>query len=261
MPSGAKKRKAAKKKQVHNPSSSSSNPIQENDGGELNSPTSQDQSIEVERVEHEKNSKDEGSKSKSSSSSSSSSDGSDDESRVVDKEVVVTESVPVVEPEVLAPIVDEPVKEAEPLVEEVAHVIEEKKDLVVEEVVAPVVVEEETAVVSEIDPKEDCPTSSEVVEPVLKESEVEKLPLSDEKACVEEDVASSTPAKDSISEVNGASGANETDTPEHSDRQAPVASTSLSVQKTTSWKSCCGLFDLFSGSESYISINIMPSIW
>nr|GEV76298.1 hypothetical protein [Tanacetum cinerariifolium] len=248
MPSGAKKRKAAKKKQVHNPSSSSSNPIQENDGVELNSPSSQDPSIEVERVGHEKNSKDEGSKSKSSSSSSS--DSSDDESPVVDKEVVVTESVPVVEPEILAPIVDEPVKEAEPLVDEVAHVIEEKKDLVVEEVVAPVVVEEETVVVSEIDSKEDCPTSSEVVEPVLKESEVEKLPLSDEMACVEkEDVASSTPAKDSISEVNGASGANETDTPEHSDRQAPVASTSLSVQKTTSWKSCCGLFDLFSGSE------------
>ncbi|PWA99459.1 hypothetical protein CTI12_AA007300 [Artemisia annua] len=252
MPSGAKKRKAAKKKQVHNPSSSSSastNPIQgENDGGELNSPTSQDPSIEVEKVEHEKNSKDEGSKSKSSSSSSS--DSSDDESRVVDKEVVVTESVPVVEPERLAPIVDEPVKEGKPLVEEVAHVTEEKKDLVVEDVVAPVVVEEETVGVSEIDSKEDCPTSSEVVEPVLKESEVEKLPLSDEKACVEkEDVASSTPAKDSISEVNGASGANETDTVEHSDRQAPVASTPLSVQKTTSWKSCCGLFDLFSGSE------------
>jgi len=255
MPSGAKKRKAAKKKQVHNPSSLSSsssssatNLIQgENDGREVGSLSSQDPSIEVEKVEDEKNSKDEGSNTKSSSSSSS--DSSDDESRVVDKEVVVTESVPVVEPESLAPIVDEPVKEVEPLVEEVAHASEEKKDLVVEEIVAPVV-EEETVVVSEIDSKEDCPTSSEVVEPVLKDSEAEKLPLSDEKACVEkEDVASSTPAKDSISEVNGASGANETDTVEHSDRQAPVASTSLTVQKTTSWKGCCGLFDLFSGSE------------
>ena len=72
----------------------------------------------------------------------------------------------------------------------------------------------------EIDSKEDCPTSSEVVELVLKDNEAEKLPLSDEKACVEkEDVASSTPTKDSIFEVNGGSGANETDTVEHSDRQ------------------------------------------
>lgn len=261
MPSGAKKRKAAKKKQVHNPSSTS--PHQEND--------SQDPLVEVVKREasssedkakdvHEEEGNVEIKTGSKSSSSSSSSDSSDDESQVVDKNVVILEpapvqSVPVIEsqvPEEISPIV-EAVKPVDSLLDEVSQVFddiknEEKKDLVVEE--TPVVVEEPTIVVSESGSKDDCPTSSVVVESAVKENEVEKLPLSDEKVSSEpEYVTSSTPPKDSISEVPGADCANETDTVEHSDKQATVASNPLAVQKTTSWKSCCGIFELFSGSQ------------
>ncbi|XP_071715224.1 uncharacterized protein [Rutidosis leptorrhynchoides] len=270
MPSGAKKRKAAKKKQVHNPSTTNHNQG-EKDVGELNSPTSQDPSIVVEKredVSSDNKFKDANeieirSKSKSSSSSSSS-DGSDDESNVADQTVVLesapVESVPVVEslPETITPNVD-PVKPVDSLLDEVSKVFdeiknEEKKELVVDEtpVVAeqtPVVVEEQT-VVSEIVIKDDLPTSSVVVESVLNENEVEKLPVSVEKASLEF-VDSSMLPKDSISQVNGADCANDADTIEHeqSDKQATVGSTPPLVQKTTSWKSCCGIFELFSGSQ------------
>ncbi|KAI3824539.1 hypothetical protein L1987_06001 [Smallanthus sonchifolius] len=270
MPSGAKKRKAAKKKKV--------NPHQgESDGGELSSPTSPHPSVEVEKKEDnssENKCKDaieeqshieieKGSKSKSSNGSGSSSSGSsDDESRVVEKNVVVVESapnesVPAVESvekvspavesvEKVSPIVDS-VKPMDSLLEEVSQVFDEiknekKKDLVVEE---------QAVVVCATAIKDDCTTSSVVAESVLKENEVEKLISLDEKASsISNDyVSSSTPPENLISEVNGADRANESDTIEHSNRQAPAASTAVAVQPSTTWKSCCGLFELFSGSE------------
>ncbi|KAI7734009.1 hypothetical protein M8C21_017910 [Ambrosia artemisiifolia] len=262
MPSGAKKRKAAKKKQS---STTTPQPHQgENDGGELSSPTSQYPSVEV--VKKEDNSSknksknniniEEASKSKSSSSSGS----SDDESRVVEKNVVVVESAPndavtAVEsvPEKISPVVD-PVKPVDTLLEEVSQVFDEiqnekKKDLVVEE--RPTVVEEQKVVVSETAAKDDCPTSSVAAEPVLKENEVEKLISVDEKtSSVSKDyLPSSTPPENLVSEANDADCENETDTVGHSNRQAPAASPAVAVQRTTTWKSCCGIFDLFSGSE------------
>ncbi|XP_024992754.1 uncharacterized protein LOC112526624 isoform X2 [Cynara cardunculus var. scolymus] len=285
MPSGAKKRKAAKKKKVHHSSTTTQSHqamAGENDGGELSSPASQDPCIEGEVIEVkkegnssettfnsiEKNSNVEeggnieieiGVKSKNSngsSSSSSSSGSSDDE---VEKKVVVLESVPVIEsmPEKItqkvedleiSPIVEPVIKPVDSSLEEVSQDCdepknEEKKDLVVEE---------QTVVVSESELKDDCLVSSVVVESVSKENGVVKSPLLDEKASSESKdcVASSTSVTDSISEVNGANHANDTDTIGHSDRQPPVAaSTPLAVQKTTSWKSCCGIFELFSGSE------------
>ncbi|KAM0054704.1 hypothetical protein Hdeb2414_s0006g00198051 [Helianthus debilis subsp. tardiflorus] len=250
MPSGAKKRKAAKKKK-----SSTTNPQShqgDNDSGELSSPTSQYPSVEVKKKEDNSSENksnnnikiEEGSKSKSSHvSSSSSSASSDDESRVVEKNVVVVESVPPVEsvPEKISPVVD-PVKPVDALLEEVSQVFDDiqnkkKKDLVVEE--RPVVVEEQSVVISEDAMKDDLPTSSVVAEPVLKENEVENLIPLDEKA--------SSVSKET--EVNGADRANETDTTGHSNRQTPSASAAVEVQRTTTWKSCCGIFELFSGSE------------
>lgn len=256
----------------------------ENDGGELSSPASQDhyntqdpsmegEVVEVKKEDNssetkiEKNSNEEeggnieieiGSKSKSSngSSSSSSSGSSDDE---VEKKVVVLESAPIeslpetitqnVEDLEISPIVEPVIKPVDSLLEEVSQDCdepknEEKKDLVVEE--KPVVVEEQTVVVDENELKDDCLTSSVVVESVSKENGVVKLASSESKDCV----ASSTSVKDSISEVIGANRANDNDAIGHSDRQPPVAaSTPLAVQKTTFWKSCCGMFELFSGSE------------
>ncbi|KAK9055955.1 hypothetical protein SSX86_027042 [Deinandra increscens subsp. villosa] len=266
MPSGAKKRKAAKKKQLQ------TNPHQviaeENDSGELSSPTPQDPSVEVVKREDgpsDLKSKDanekEGSieietvsKSKSSSgSSSSSSDSSDDESRVVEKNVVVIESAPVESlPEEISPIVA-PDKPVDSLLEEVSQVFDEiknegKKDSVVEE--TPVVEDERKVDDCETVVKDDGLHSSVVAESGLKENEVEKLQPLVEKASPESKdyVSSSTSQKDLISDVNGAGQANEIVTAEHSDRQAPPAPTPVAVQNTTSWKSCCGIFELFSGS-------------
>ncbi|KAK9064311.1 hypothetical protein SSX86_015691 [Deinandra increscens subsp. villosa] len=243
MPSGAKKRKAAKKKKIN--VASTTNPHQgENDVGQLSSPNSDYPSVEVLKREDnssENKSKDAneeegnvetvlGSKSKSSRGSSSS-DGSDDDSRVVDKNVVVLESVPGVDsvPEKISPVLD-PVKPVDSLLEEVSRVFDEIKN----ETKTPVVVEEQNVVVSD-----DCLTSNVVAESV-EENEVEKLLSVYEK----DNVSSSTPPKNLISEVNGA---NETGTVGHSNKQASPA---VAVQNTTTWKSCCGIFELFSGSES-----------
>ncbi|KAI3800772.1 hypothetical protein L1987_28867 [Smallanthus sonchifolius] len=248
MPSGAKKRKASKKKKKVN-DSSTPNPHQgEGDCGELSSPTAQDQgqdsSVEVvnrEDSSSEKKSNNgngEGvnveietvSKSKNSSgSSSSSSDSSGEESHVVDKNVVVVESAPAVESlvEKISPVV-EPVKPVDSSLEEVSQVCDEvknegKNDLVVEETV---VVEKELTV-DDCEKKDDSAESSVVVESVLKENEVEKVQTLVEKVSSEsrDDVSSSTPPKEVISDVNGADCADEVETVEHSDRQAPVAST------------------------------------
>ncbi|KAL8236068.1 hypothetical protein R6Q59_017149 [Mikania micrantha] len=274
MPSGSKKRKAAKKKKVND--SSTPNPHQgENDGGELSSPTSQDPLVEAVKKEESPSEKisydanvEEGNivieatvatTKGSGSSSSSSSDSSDDESHVVEKKVVVLESAPIESvpatesfPEEISPCVD-PVKPVDSLLEEESQVFdeiknEEKKDIPVEE--TPVVLEEQTVDVCETPVKDDCLNSSVVVESVLKQNEVENVQLVVEKASSKstDDVSSSTLPKDLISNTNGADCANETETIEHSDRQAPAASTTVAVQHTTSWKSCCGIFDLFSGS-------------
>ncbi|KAI7738552.1 hypothetical protein M8C21_015830 [Ambrosia artemisiifolia] len=247
MPSGAKKRKAAKKKKFND-----SNPLNEgNDGGEVSYSTP---SVEVVKREEEGNVEIETVSKAKSSSSSSSSDSSDDESRVVEKEVVVVESAPVVESlaEEVSPIV-EPVKPVDSLVEEVSQVFdgvksEENKDLVVEK--APVVEKEPKVDECETAVKDDCTSSTVVVESVLKEDEVERLQPLVEKTSSEskDNVSSSTPPKDLVSDVNGANCANEIDTSEHADRQAPSASTPVAVHNTTSWKSCCGIFELFSGS-------------
>ncbi|KAI3680878.1 hypothetical protein L6452_35656 [Arctium lappa] len=258
MPSGAKKRKAAKKKKVHQG---------ENDGGEISSLVSQDhrndqdpsmegEVVEVKKKEDnsseiksnsvDKNSNEEeggnieieiGSKSKSSngSSSSSSSCSSDDE---VEKKVVVLESAPIESlPEnvtqkdedlEISPVVEHVVKPVDSSLEGVSQDCDdepknvEKKDLVVEE--KAVVVEEQTAVVGENELKDDCLTSSVVVESVSKENGVAKLASLDEKKASldsKDGVASSTSVKDSISEVNGANRANDNDTIGHSDRQPP----------------------------------------
>ncbi|KAL8228747.1 hypothetical protein R6Q57_013647 [Mikania cordata] len=256
MPSGAKKRKAAKKKKVNG--SSTTNPHQvvvekKDDGSSENK--SNDTNEEEGNIELEV-----GSKSKSShGSSSSSSENSDDEPRVIEKSVVVVESVPnesvpAVEfvPEKIPAIVD-PVKPVAGLLEEASQVFddienEKKKDLVVEE--TPVVIEEQTMVIGETDIKDDCPTSSVVSESV-KENEVESLLLLDEKAysVSKDDPSSSTPTKSLISEVHVAERANESDTNGHINRQALAASPAVAVQSTTTWKSCCGLFELFSGSD------------
>ncbi|KAJ9565771.1 hypothetical protein OSB04_001737 [Centaurea solstitialis] len=245
----------------------------ENDGGELSSPASQDHhniqepSMEGEVIEVkkegssssgiEKNSNDEkggdieieiGSKSKSSSGSSSSS------SRITQK-VESSEISHIVEP-VIEPVDslveevsrdrDEPKSEEKQeeqtvdnsLVEEVSHDCDEPKNEVKQE--------EKAVVVSE----NDCLTSSSVVvESVSKENEVVNSPSLDEKASLEpKDCVVSV--KDSVSEGNGANRANDDGTIGHLDRKPPVAaSTPLAVQKTTSWKGCCGIFELFSGSE------------
>ncbi|KAI3741601.1 hypothetical protein L1987_59275 [Smallanthus sonchifolius] len=256
MPSGAKKRKAAKKKKVND--SSTPNPHQgESDGGELSSPTLQDQDPSVEVVKRadsssEKKSnngnEEEGnieietvSKSKNSSgSSSSSSDSSDEESHVVDKNVVVVESAPAVESlvETISPVVD-PVKPVDSLLEEVSQVCDEvknegKTDLVVEETV---VVEEEQTV-DDCEKKDDSAESSVVVESVLKENEVEKVQALVEKVASEsrDDVSSSTPPKEVISDVNGADCADEIETVEHSDRQKM-------------WRTCSSGFDSSSSAK------------
>ncbi|KAM0071547.1 hypothetical protein Hdeb2414_s0001g00026501 [Helianthus debilis subsp. tardiflorus] len=270
MPSGSKKRKAAKKKKVND--SSTPNPLQvvaEGDDGA----TATVEVVKREDSSSEKISKDaneeEGnvevetvSKSKDSngtSSSSSSSDSSDDESRVVEKEVVVVESAPVESVTVteslveeVSPIVDS-VKPDDSSLEQVSQVFdeikdEEKKDLVVEE--TPVVEEPPRVDDCETAVKDGSPDSTVVVESVLKEDEVERLQPLVEKTSLEskDHVSSSTPPKDSVTDVNGADCANEIETSEHSDRQAPAASTPVAVQNTTSWKSCCGIFELFSGS-------------
>ncbi|KAJ0761806.1 hypothetical protein HanOQP8_Chr04g0154241 [Helianthus annuus] len=195
----------------------------------------------------------------SNGTSSSSSDSSDDESRVVEKEVVVVESAPVESVTVseslveeISPIVD-PVKPVDSSLEQVSQVFdeiknEEKKDLVVEE--TPVVEEPPRVDACETAVKDDSPDSTVVIESVLKEDEVERLqPLVETTSLESKDhVSSSTPPKDSVTDVNGADCANEIETSEHSDRQAPAASTPVAVQNTTSWKSCCGIFELFSGS-------------
>ncbi|MFS7931484.1 hypothetical protein Hanom_Chr04g00356511 [Helianthus anomalus] len=265
MPSGSKKRKAAKKKKVND--SSTPNPLQvvaEGDDGAaatvdlvkredcLSEKISKDANEEEGNVEVETVSKSKD----SNGTSSSSSDSSDDESRVVEKEVVVVESAPVES----VPVSESLVEEISPIVdpvdsslEQVSQVFdeikdEEKKNLVVEE--TPVVEEPPRVDDCETAVKDDSPDSTVVVESGLKEDEVERLQPLVEKTCLEskDHVSSSTPPKDSVTDVNGADCANEIETSEHSDRQAPAASTPVAVRNTTSWKSCCGIFELFSGS-------------
>ncbi|KAJ0927476.1 hypothetical protein HanRHA438_Chr04g0183321 [Helianthus annuus] len=240
MPSGSKKRKAAKKKKVND--SSTPNPLQVvaegNDGATTTVEVVKREDCSSETISKDAN-EEEGNvevetvlKSKDSNgTSSSSSDSSDDESRVVEKEVVVVESAPV---------------ESVTVFDEIKN--EEKKDLVVEE--TPVVEEPPRVDACETAVKDDSPDSTVVIESVLKEDEVERLqPLVETTSLESKDhVSSSTPPKDSVTDVNGADCANEIETSEHSDRQAPAASTPVAVQNTTSWKSCCGIFELFSGS-------------
>lgn len=172
-----------------------------NNNGKLNSPTSQDPSVEkIEDNSSENKSKDINEKPKNfNSTSSSSSSSSDDESNIIDKNVVVLEPVP----ETISPIV-EPVKPVDSLLDEVSQVFDEiqnekKKDLVV---------------VSETVAKDDCLNSSVVVEPVFEVNEVEKVVSVGEDGClvVKDDAACSTGMKDVSSEVNGANRVNETDT-------------------------------------------------
>ncbi|KAK1422764.1 hypothetical protein QVD17_18050 [Tagetes erecta] len=251
MPS--KKRKAAAKKKKINPHQNASVDVEQKKNGS---------SVDVEQKKNgsfENKSKDDNAKevnievgSKSNihnRSSSSSSNTSDDDSRVVEKNIVVvesapTESVPIVEtvPEKISPIVD-PVKPVDPLLQEVSQVFDEikndsKKDLVLEEQTVAVSETSETNV------SDECVTPSVVDDSVLKENDVENASL-----VLNDYEISSTPAKNLISEVNGA---DETNTIGHSNTQAPAASTAVAVQSRTSWKSCCGIFELFSGSESLI---------
>ncbi|XP_076917021.1 uncharacterized protein LOC143576930 isoform X2 [Bidens hawaiensis] len=237
MPSGAKKRKAAAAKKKKSSTTQSHQGENNNNNGKLNSPTSQYPSVEkIEDNSSENKSKDNEKPKNFKSTSSSSSGSSDDESNIIDKNVVVLEPVP----ETISPIV-EPVKPVDSLLDEVSQVFDEihngkKKDLVV---------------FSETVVKDDCLTSSVVVEPVFEVNAVEKVVSVGEDGCLvlKDDAACSTGIKNVSSEVNGASRVNETDTTGDYGKQAPVASTAVAVQRTTTWKSCCGIFELFSGSE------------
>ncbi|XP_076957105.1 uncharacterized protein LOC143632475 [Bidens hawaiensis] len=237
MPSGAKKRKAAAKEKKSS-TTQSHRGENNNNNVKLNSPTSQYPSVEkIEDNLSENKSKDINEKTKNFNSTSSSSiSSSDDESNIIDKNVVVLESVP----ETISPI-GEPVKPVDSLLDEVSQVFEEiqnekKKDLVV---------------ASEMVVQDGCLTSSVIVEPVVKENEVEKGVSVGEDGCLvlKDDAACSTGMRDVSSEVNGANHVNETDTVGDYNKQAPVASTAVAVQRTTTWKSCCGIFELISGSE------------
>lgn len=249
MPSGAKKRKAAKKKKVHIPSST--NPHQGEDGsGELSSPASQDnqntlvQSVEVEAKQTNGDENtieiETGEKSKSSNgSSSSSSSSSDDESK--DKKEAVTEPPPIesipqtdtIENIEVTPIVDEtkveesipPVEsEAPPIVDPVVKVYDETKNE-----------EREEIVVTE--------TPEVIEEPIVSKDEI---PITS----VDESVSKDSPAVKLLPtpQVHGTDRAHETDTVEHADRKAVVASPPIEERQVASWKNCCGIFELFSGS-------------
>uniref|UniRef100_A0A251V1P8 Uncharacterized protein n=1 Tax=Helianthus annuus TaxID=4232 RepID=A0A251V1P8_HELAN len=273
MPSGSKKRKAAKKKKVND--SSTPNPLQVvaegNDGATTTVEVVKREDCSSETISKDAN-EEEGnvevetvSKSKDSNgTSSSSSDSSDDESRVVEKEVVVVESAPVESVTVseslveeISPIVD-PVKPVDSSLEQVSQVSqvfdeiknEEKKDLVVEE--TPVVEEPLTVDDCETAVKDDSPDSTVVVESVLKEDEVERLQPLVEKTSLEskDHVSSSTPPKDSVTDINGADCANEIETSEHSDRQT----CSRSFNSSSSAK-----YDLL--EELLWNIRVVLRIW
>ncbi|KAM7500622.1 hypothetical protein LguiA_025036 [Lonicera macranthoides] len=320
MPSGAKKRKAAKKKKIIDQSTSSTLSLggekdlnrideKESDGGEGSSPASQDHSThqhpfteqeedqEVEkredppsvqsflseslrggeprerqgcvRIEKELKS-DEGFESKNviiewgkelhdgSSSGSSSSRSSDDESRILDKKIVVVETATPVDS----------VKLVEPLSEAVTQANDS----------VPVDVNKSVS-------GDSIMNSSVVVGLGLKDNGKQKLPSLDQNIRVspvtgfmskkEEDevvstsneqATSSLDANDSVSATQvdedrpllsvNASKVGTSNGQEHarysetdcSVNEPLIASAPQTVQKT-SWKGCCGIFELFSGSN------------
>ncbi|KAI3719723.1 hypothetical protein L6452_20625 [Arctium lappa] len=139
-----------------------------------------------------------------------------------------------------SPIVD-PTKPVSSLVELASQVfdntkLQEKDDLVVAETPLE---------------QNNCPTStSEVVGSVPKESEVEKLVSLDDKASKKSDdcLPASTNGTCSFCGRNTTDSVNESKTPECSEKQPLLGSAPRPAEKT-SWKSCCGIFELCSGSS------------
>ncbi|XP_024988424.1 uncharacterized protein LOC112523170 [Cynara cardunculus var. scolymus] len=139
-----------------------------------------------------------------------------------------------------SPIVD-PAKPVSSLVELASQVfdntkLEEKNDLVVAETPLE---------------QNSCPTStSEVVGSVPKENEVEKLVPSDDKASPKSNgyLPASTNGACSFCGRNTNDRVNEPKTPECSEKQPLLGSAPQPAEKT-SWKSCCGIFELCSGSS------------
>nr|XP_043610313.1 uncharacterized protein LOC122582032 [Erigeron canadensis] len=276
MPSGPKKRKAAKKKQVNassNSSSTSHSHHGESDGGELNSPVAQDQHnnqlpfTEVENredgVTQNKNNEgidkeeevknieiDNWSKSMQlhDSKSSSCSHSSDDESHAIEKKVV--ELVQPVEtlPEKIVQEIEVPgvgtssvrhhFKTVDSLLEDINNdsKIEEKTDLVVEET-PPVPALEKSSFLEK----------KFVVNGSTSKDTCSTSSVGIESVLVNNG-ASNSKVTVAVSIHNGADDVNEPETLQYSDKQPLVASTPQAVQ-TTSWKGCCGILELFAKPE------------
>ncbi|XP_019169235.1 PREDICTED: suppressor protein SRP40 [Ipomoea nil] len=206
-----------------------------------------DQDINVECIESSRGSH-EGGSLKSSTSSSSSSSSDDESDAAVKNKITVDNSPTGVENELdslLAAKVTDSILETETCKSDVGAVTSIELD--------------KTAISEEMIQVEDNAMTSYAIQSDLMKNEEKKLGVDDESASISEvrvgatqenGVKQPTPAYDTP-EVDVSTGADPikySEIPECSDSQPPVGSVLQPVQ-TTSWKGCCGLFELFTGSS------------
>ncbi|KAL1200676.1 hypothetical protein V5N11_019859 [Cardamine amara subsp. amara] len=263
MPPGAKKRKAAKKKQEEQASSTQINLKSNNHDSRSQGEKESNDAVRIEkdtdeRIEITDSSHDhDKSSSSSSSSNSSSSSSSDDESKEVKKiddgddketgdsvsEVITVSSVP-----------DQPLPIAgdAPFMGATANVIVENTGLMESAMASDIksgehieVSHVETIISNEADEKP-LPKPTEIAAEVSLASDENRQPSS---SATYTDVKENEGKTSPLAESNGVpEGSRESEVVISHEEEAPVRPTHGIAQRT-SWFSCCGLFDVVTGSS------------